>query len=192
MFALSSAEASLFYRFISSVSSYIITPTVGIDTKEKSKVCESYFQSITSPRFTSLLGKGLRSEFPHYPLYYIVFAAVYCIQGMLYFSKECSELGPQYSNRIYLALLSSIMFIILYSLYLVTNGCDSMMGIFLSGLLGGIVGYLISYQNATLFGKSSVDVLFVPELVKRTGMDYVCVTTKVGDYLTASDTDKGS
>jgi hypothetical protein len=43
--------------------------------------------------------------------------------------------------------------------------------------LAAVVGYLISYQNVELFGKESINMLFIPPLVKRSGMDYVCVTT---------------
>jgi len=39
------------------------------------------------------------------------------------------------------------------------------------------VGYLICYQNYLLFGKSAVGLLFIPSLARRSGMDYICVTT---------------
>jgi len=182
MFALSSMEASLLYRLVNSISAYVVEPVLGIsseaDAVKTPGACDSYFQTATPSRFRSLLGQGLRSTFPNYPLYYIVFASVYCLQGMLTFSRECSEMGPSYSNRPYLSILSISMFVILYSLYLVINGCDSIMSLLLTIVIGAIVGYLICYQNASLFGHSSVDVLFIPELVKRSGMDYVCVTTQ--------------
>jgi hypothetical protein len=70
------------------------------------------------------------------------------------------------------------MFIILYTLYLVINGCDGIFNLLATILIGLLVGYLICYQNYFLFGKSSVDLIFVPILGKRSGMDYVCVKTK--------------
>ena len=178
MFALSSAEASLIYNFISKAASYIATPILRVYTSGDSNqgpACESSFKTMTPSRFQAIINKGGVKPFPHYPLYYIVFASIYCITGMQYFNEEASEMGPMYSNRIYLAILSAGMFIILYSLFLILHSCDSLLAIIFTIVLGGFVGYLISIQNASVFGKSSVDVLFIPELVKRSGMDYVCV-----------------
>jgi len=176
MFALSSAEASLIYNLISKAASYIATPMLQVYTSGDSNVaCESSFKTMTPSRFQAIINRGGVKPFPHYPLYYIVFASIYCITGMQYFNEEASEMGPMYSNRIYLAILSASMFIILYSIFLILHSCDSLLSILFTIVLGGFVGYLISIQNASVFGKSSVDVLFIPELIKRSGMDYVCV-----------------
>lgn len=175
-FAASSVEASLFYKLISSLSSFIATP---VNTGEASAgVCRSAFQTLTSSRFKWILGNGLVPAFPNYALYYLAFAAAYCINGMLAFSEEASNMGPRYSNRPYIALLGSTLFLILYMLYLYVYGCDGFLSLFFTVLLGLLVGFLISFQNIALFDKSSVDVLFIPPLVKRSGMDYICVTTQ--------------
>ena len=179
VFGLSSAEAYLLYNTISGVSSLAATP-FGV-TSEASKPrgeCSSFYQGLSPSRFEYFMKKGLLKEFPNTPLYFICFAASYCIQSMFFFSKECSELGPSYSNRIYLALLATGMFIVLYTLYLVANGCEGFISLLATILIGLLVGYLICYQNYFLFGKSSVDLIFVPILGKRSGMDYVCVRTK--------------
>jgi len=196
MFALSSVEASLLFGIIQSVAGYAATPFLGVSTisseaRKTKGACESYFQTITPSRFASLLSRGVTTPFPNYPLYYIVFASVYCIQGMLYFKQESSEMGPSYSNRVYLAILTSAMFIILYALFLVINGCDSIFGLAMTALIGGLVGFLITFQNVSVFGKGSVDLLFIPELVRRSGMDYVCVTTQGGGPLTAASLPSG-
>lgn len=96
---------------------------------------------------------------------------------MYFFSKECSELGPQYSNRPYLAIVGASLFIVLYSMYLFAYGCDSLFSIFFTVLLAALVGYLLCYQNYLLFGKTSVNLLFIPPLARRSGLDYICVTT---------------
>lgn len=176
-FAGSSMEASLFYSLISSLSAFIATPA-NVQTEDSPGACRSYFQTLTSSRFKWLLGNGLTSAFPNYALYYISFAAAYFINGMLVFSEEVSNLGPQYSNRPYMALLGSTLFLILYTLYLYVYGCDGFLPLFFTVLIGGLVGFLISYQNIALFDKSSVSVLFIPPIVKRSGMDYICVTTQ--------------
>lgn len=175
-FAGSSMEASLFYKLISSLSSFLATP-VNAETSESSSSCKSYFQTLTSSRFKWILGNGLTPVFPNYALYYLSFAVTYFMNGMLVFSEEVSNMGPQYSNRPYIALLGSTLFLTLYTLYLYIYGCDSFLFLLFTILIGGLVGFFISYQNIALFDKSSVSVLFIPPLVKRSGMDYLCVTT---------------
>lgn len=176
-FAASSVEASLFHSLISSLSSFIATPA-NAESAEPSGVCRSYFQTLSSSRFKWILGNGLTPVFPNYALYYLSFAAAYFMNGMLVFSEELSNMGPQYSNRPYIALLGSTLFLILYTLYLYVYGCDGFVSLFFTVIVGGLVGFLISYQNIALFDKSSVSVLFIPPLVKRSGMDYLCVTTQ--------------
>lgn len=178
MFGLSSVEAYLVYNTISGVSSLAATPFTGVKTEASKEECRSFYQGLSPSRFEYFMKRGLLKEFPNTPLYFISFAASYCIQSMFFFSKECSELGPSYSNRIYLALLATGMFIVLYTLYLIINGCDGIFSLLATIIIGLLVGYLICYQNNFLFGKSSVDLIFVPILGKRSGMDYVCVRTK--------------
>jgi hypothetical protein len=124
-----------------------------------------------------MISQGLKTEFPNPALYYITFAASYCIQALYFFSKECSELGPQYSNRPYLAILGAALFIILYAMYLLAYGCDSLFSIFFTVLIAAAVGYLLCYQNYLLLGKPAVNLLFIPPLARRGGLDYICVTT---------------
>ena len=175
---LSSGEAYLVYNTINGISSLATTPFgVRTEASKPKGECSSFYQGLSPSRFEYFMKKGLVKDFPNTPLYFICFAASYCIQSMFFFSKECSELGPSYSNRIYLSLLATGMFIILYTLYLVINGCDGLFSLLATIIIGLLVGYLICYQNYFLFGKSSVDLIFVPILGKRSGMDYVCVRT---------------
>ena len=181
MLSGSTVEAYLIYNALSSVGAYTVTPLLGvIDAQlpeDQRKFCKSFFQTLTPSRFDYLMSKGLRANFPNSPLYFISFAAAYCIQSMYFFSEECSELGPQYSNRPYLAIIASGMFILLYSIYLLAFSCDSGFTLMFTIILGLLAGYLICYQNFLIFGKSAVDLLFIPSLARRTGMDYICVTT---------------
>ena len=174
----SSVEAYLAYSAFSVLGAYTVTPIMGIMDKSKpADKCKSYFQTLTPSRFEAIFSQGLRNEFPNSPLYFICFAAAYCIQSMYFFSQECSELGPQYSNRPYLAIIAAAMFIFLYSIYLLSFSCDSAFSLAFTIVLGIFVGYFICYQNFLLFGKNSVNLLFIPALARRSGMDYICVTT---------------
>jgi len=175
---LSSAEALAFYSLIYNITGFAVTPFSGLkEASEGEQGCTSFFKTLTPSRFKWMISQGLRKEFPNQPLYFISFAAAYCIQSMYFFSQECSELGPQYSNRPYLAIISALMFILLYTIYLSVSGCDSSFYLFFTIILGGLVGYIICYQNYLLLGKNSVNLLFLPILTRRSGMDYVCVSS---------------
>ena len=179
MLGVSSAEAMLIYNLIYNTIGYAISPKFGLNTDgaEQSQTCGSYFKKITPSRFNYFISQGLRHEFPNQPLYFICFGAAYLIQSMVYMSEECSELGPQYSSRTYLAIITAVMFIVLYMIYLNAYGCDSLSYLLFTVILGSLVGYLISVQNFLMFGKSAVNVMFLPTLGRRSGMDYICVTT---------------
>ena len=182
IFSMSVVEASLFYLAITYFSNFATTPEYGVMTSAEvenmKKECSSYFSLLTPSRFKSMMENGVKRAFPNYPIYYLVFGTVYCIQSMIFFSKECSELGPAYSNRPYTAILGGILFISLYFIYFLAYGCDSFFNILATTILAGLVAYVICNQNAALLGKQSVDLLFIPPLTQRKGMDYICVTTK--------------
>ena len=176
MIGLSAIEAGGIYKLVNVVSAYAGTPLTA-ESKENAPNCSSYFQTLSSSRFRFLVGEGLKGSFPNYALYFITFISAYCIESMSYFKDECSALGSQYSNRPYLAYMSAAMLIILYSLYLLVYGCDSLINLFCSAVLGLLIGYLLCYQNASMLGKDSVNILFIPTIVKRSGMDYICVSS---------------
>lgn len=174
--AASSVEALLIYNVISLVSSYFITPFASLTTP--SDKCKSYFQLLTPSRFKSLMDQGLNPSFPNKSLYFMSFAAAYCIQSMNFFSEELSNFGPSYSNRPYMSLIGAGMFIGLYGIFLFMYGCDSLFTLFFTVLIGILIGVLISYQNNGIFGKDAVNLLFIPSLQQRSNMDFICVSSK--------------
>ena len=179
---MSVVEASIVYLALSYFSDFATTPEYGVMTSAEAEnmrqECNSYFSVLTPSRFKSFMDNGVKRKFPNYPIYYLVFGTVYCIQAMVFFSKECSELGPAYSNRPYTAIIGGLLFISLYFIYFLAYGCDSFFNILATTILAGLVAYIICHQNAALLGKGSVNLLFVPPLTQRKGMDYICVTTK--------------
>jgi hypothetical protein len=178
VFSASSFEALLVYNVIKTISDFSITPALGSAPTSSKGQCSSAFQTLSPSRFSFLLDQGIKRQFPNQPLYFISFAAAYCIQSLLAFSEEASEQGPKLSNRPYLAIVAAALFIGLYAIYLVAFGCDSVSSVMITIAIGLIIGLMISFQNTFLFGKSSVNLMFIPPLVKRKGMDYVCVSSK--------------
>jgi hypothetical protein len=188
IFAASSVEALLFYNVISLVSSYLASPTdANVNTNANANAnatatdinkCKSYFQLLTPSRFKSLIDQGLISTFPNKAVYFISFAAAYCIQSMKFFNEEISNFGPSYSNRPYMSIIGASMFIALYVFYLLRYGCNSLVSLSLTILFGILVGIIISNQNYGIFGKDAVNLLFIPFLQQKSGMDYICVSSQ--------------
>ncbi len=176
--AASSIEAHLLYNVIKVLGDYFVTPLVGVSNPTAGEnQCRSYFQMMTPSRFTWFMEQGAKTVFPNQSLYWLSFVSAYMIQSMTFFKEEMEQLGPQYSNRPYIALIAACMLIALYSIYLLVYGCNSVLTVIVSIAIGLGVGLLISSQNYFLLDKPGVNVLFIPTLAKRTGMDYVCVST---------------
>jgi hypothetical protein len=169
VFAASGAEASIVYGLFTAVGDALAIPTVQPASKEG---CTSKFEVLTPARFAlSLRGQA----FPNSPLYFLSFAASYLITSMSSYTEELTAMGPQYSSRPFIALIGAAMLIVLYAAYVLSKGCDSLISVGVSILIGIFVGYMISSQNLLLLGKPSISVLFIPPLVDKENMDYLCV-----------------
>lgn len=171
VFAASGAEASVLHTLILMVANANARPE---DIKNPpSDACKSSFQINTPATFASVLHPN--TTFPSAPLYFLSFGASYIIQSMSFLSDELTAMGSQYSNRIYIAILSAFMLIGLYSAYLLAYSCDTFVSVVLSVFIGGFVGYLICSQNLLLLGKPAISTLFIPPLVDRKNMEFLCV-----------------
>lgn len=182
MLGVSSVEASLIFVLLRYISDYAITPRLGVmspaDVQNRSPQCSSFFRSTSTARYRAEMENGIKGAFPNYIIFYIVFAVMYCIQAMMFYSKECTAMGPKYSNRAYTSIIAGSLFVLLYVIYFLMFGCVSFLNILVSAIFGAAFGYLICNQNVRFFGKDSVNILNIPSLKERKGMDYVCVTTK--------------
>jgi|LauGreDrversion4_2_1035121.scaffolds.fasta_scaffold41371_4 hypothetical protein len=182
MLGVSSVEASLIFVLLRYISDYAITPKLGVmspaDVQNRSPQCSSFFRSSSTARYRAEMENGIKGAFPNYIIFYIVFAVMYCIQALMFYSKECTAMGPKYSNRAYTSIIAGSLFVLLYVIYFLMFGCVSFLNILVSAIFGATFGYLICNQNVRFFGKDSVNILNIASLKERKGMDYVCVTTK--------------
>jgi len=179
LLSLASGEALLLQNVLKGVSGYLATAESseagrGLGGK---KECKSKYEGSESTKFKYLLDNGMSTPFPNSSLYFLSFAAAYCIQSMSHFTEETQARGASYSSRPYMSYISAGMFIILFSIYSLFYSCDTPLGVILSVATGLLVGFVLCYQNYLLFGKAGVDLLFIPPLVSRSGMDYICVST---------------
>lgn len=180
LFSLASGEALVFQKVLSGVSSMMVTSDDIKDNKDigKGSKCKSVYEGSISTKFKYLLANGIGNPFPNQSLYFLSFASAYCIQAMLFFTKECYERGSSYSTRPYLATVGTSLFVLLFSIYLMVYNCDTMLGVVMSIVVGLLIGFILCNQNFYLFGKQGIDMLFIPPLIERSGMDYICVSTK--------------
>lgn len=177
LLGVASIEASLIHSPLSKLGAYFLTP---MDLRSGGKMaaeCSSVFQDITQQRFKDLLDQGLKPQFPHYSLYFLSFVCGYLLQSMMFLSEEISMMGEQQSNRPYLAMLGAAMLLAVYVIHLLMFDCNSTSILFFTIMVGALVGILISLLHYTLGGKQAINTLFVPPIVKRSGLDYLCVTT---------------
>ena len=178
LFGVGALEAMALYSPLKMIGNLFLTPTDlrSGELPQKSE-CTSRFQQMTQYRFQTLIDQGLKPEFPHYGMYFLSFAAGYMIQCMTFMSEEISMMGEYYSNRMYLSIVGAAMFIAVYLIHLSMYGCSSMSSLFFTITIGIFVGILISVLHYTLGGKQAINTLFVPPIVKREGLDYLCVKT---------------
>jgi hypothetical protein len=77
------------------------------------------------------------------------------------------DLGSQWEARAWIGPILSILAIVFYGLYRAVNSCESMGFITVTIFLSLLVGAILVYQNATLFGSEGVNLLGLPYLDSR-------------------------
>ena len=179
LLAIASGEALLLQNVLKGVSGYMATSESIQSSKDigKDPKCKSKYEGSESTKFKYLLDNGLSTPFPNSALYFLSFASAYCIQSMSFFTQESEARGSSFSVRPYVGYISAGLTITLFSLFTLLYSCDTPIGVILSVFVGLLVGFTLCYQNYLLFGKPGVDLLFIPPLVSRSGMDYICVSS---------------
>jgi hypothetical protein len=96
---------------------------------------------------------------------------------MIALKEELEVLGDEYTKKFYFAAIgfpSLIAFVMMFRLF---YDCDYFTTMIASLLAGAAIGALLVEQNRRLFGESSLNLMGVPLLKKRTATGeklYVC------------------
>ncbi len=77
------------------------------------------------------------------------------------------DLGPQWEARAWIGPILSILALVFYGLYRVVNSCESLGLVSVTIFLSMFVGFLLVYQNASVFGPEAVNLLGLPYLDSR-------------------------
>jgi hypothetical protein len=158
-------------RMLNNYLGFVDTSKVAPSTQ-----CVSGFMSNNIESLT-MFGSSMASKFPSSHLYIISVASSYVMSILMRFSDELEIMGPNYSSRFYIAALSLPIFILFVALFRIYFGCDDFGSLFFSIVFGIIVGTVLVEQNYRLFGLSSLNIVGIPVLHKRTADGaklYIC------------------
>lgn len=160
-------------RYANSVVGFThILPTKASLTKS----CTTGLSSITMESL-SMFGAGLRSAFPSAPLFILGVACSYILMSMVYLKEELEVLGDEYTKKFYFAAIGFPILIAFVTLFRLFYECDYFSTMLISLLVGAALGAVLVEQNRRIFGESSLNLMGVPLLKKRTATGeklYVC------------------
>lgn len=160
---------------------YIDLPNLVPTAESASKQCISGFQTPTLETLSFFFKLPIKSSFPSPAVFTLVTAISYVITAMQGFADEISELGPGFSTRYYVGLILSILVLLIVTLFRFLNNCEGAGVLTISLLLGTLLGMALCWQNTTLFGRESTNILGVPLFASRTADGkplYICPTNQ--------------
>ena len=117
------------------------------------------------------------TAFPSAPIYIIATAIGYIYSAISSEKRELNALGPSYAARLDISIFGSLLILFLFAVYRYVNTCDTPFVILLTLPLGIVIGSVLAYQNYSLLGPDSVNLLGIPLLRNRavTGETlYIC------------------
>ena len=114
----------------------------------------------------SLLEKiGVPSFFPSPVLFFLTGVLSYMIGSIQQFGRELKSLGGDLKVRTTVGIVLSSFLGFLVFAFRYRYGCESFGPLFVSMLLGIVVGIVLVYQNKALFGRDSLNLLNIPMIL---------------------------
>ena len=118
-----------------------------------------------------------RTAFPSAPLYMLSVASAYVFTTLSNQIKELEALGPDYSPRFYISIMTLCALLFFVGCYRIFYNCESIMVVFISIALGLFVGTMLVAQNLKILGPDSTNLMGIPLLRNKTATGekiYVC------------------
>lgn len=185
VFSASMAEAGVILKLLKKLALYVNASSPTIRTTPMEAECRSGFRTVTMEAY-SLFPSDYIAPFPSTQLYMISAALAYMLTSLSNLSKELEALGPSYSSRYYVALMTTILTLLFFSIFRIYNSCDGMFGTMFSIIAGLLIGGFLVMQNKAIFGNygsNAINLLGVPLLANRAANGqtlYLCPTTTAG------------
>lgn len=155
---------------------------VGAGSDALQQICQPGFSFPNNMRISILETIGTPSFFPSPTMFFLSGILSYMIFAMQNFSREIKSLSGDIEVRTQVALVLSLLFMLVTLVFRYSYGCESFGTLLLSSILGFIAGTLIVYQNITLFGRDSINILNIP--IIQTALEqgkpmYVCGSSDI-------------
>jgi hypothetical protein len=166
---------------VQNLATYLDLPKSIPSSAAMAKECKSGFQSPTLQNVSIFFKMDMKSAFPSAPVFILTAALSYVITAMQGFSAELSELGPAFSTRYYIGIVLSFILMFIVAAFRLLNNCDGIGIIILSILFGYCLGSVLCWQNNTLWGRDSTNVLGIPVFANTTADGsplYICPTSR--------------
>lgn len=145
--------------------------------KAGSSQCRTGFRTTTPIDISLFKASEERTAFPSAPLYILSVAAAYFFGSLNSQIKELETLGSSYSARFYVSVITLCSLLFILGAWRMATSCDSAAVVVLSILVGMMVGTFLLWQNQSLLGPDSTNLLGIPLLRNRTATGeslYVC------------------
>jgi hypothetical protein len=150
---------------------------VGAASQSLQPVCQPGFHFSNTMRISLLEKIGVPSMFPSPSMFFLTGFVTYMIGAMQQFSREIKSLSGDISARTSVAVVLSSLFILAMFFFRYSYACESFGSLLLSVILGTIMGSALVFQNQSLFGRDSINVLNLPMIqtaIERGKPMYVC------------------
>jgi hypothetical protein len=160
-------ELSVMRILIGLVTSYMspefsISVTTTKDPKCKPGVHYGLMNSVLSAAT-----KKFNISFPSENIFILGGLGSYIVSSLYSMRDVLVQLGPEWEARMYISAGLFIFGGICYIIHQKAFGCDSIGSLLISTLMAILAGIVISYQNNTLFGRESINILGLPYLDDR-------------------------
>lgn len=142
-----------------------------------SAACRTGFSASSLSDLSMFSMAKVDTAFPSAPIYIVATAIGYIYSAISSEKKELNALGPEYSARLDISIFGLLTILLLLAAYRYAYTCDSPFVLFVTMPLGVLIGSLLAYQNYSLLGPDSVNLLGIPLLRNRavTGETlYIC------------------
>ena len=179
--ALTMIEALAIFAIIGKGIGYF-TETGPISGPISNTACESGFPTSKASYATLALYKGFLTEgsFPSGSIAILSTLIGYMLGALIQYKGELKQLGSSWEMRGPIAVTLSLLTLTAFTLFRFIAGCEGLGVIVGTLLIGILLGTALMFQNMTIFGKESINVLGIPTLESKTvgGKPlYVCAKT---------------
>lgn len=164
----------LFLTLLESLGIYygitIINKFLGVfvETSKKNPKCKISFLN-TTLNSLSITKENENFSFPSYNIYIISVFISYLLVNLTHFKNNLEVLNKDsFTSRLAVAAVPLFILLFLCLSYRLFNRCESSSVLFITLILGMIIGFLLFEQNKSLFGNQGINILGIPLLYNVT------------------------